>query len=163
MDIISNYADNLYKKIVNDSEEDLIKFLRKNGYRPKKTEKYINNLQKKLKKQNLCIVYKQKEEFDYKNNYCIIKNEFYFDKIIKNKEQLFLKEYEKLCQKYKIGLKGCGCCGSPYLNDINEINYNEKFNKIIINGQGYQKENPNDYENITEYYIDEYFEKKVKS
>lgn len=27
----------------------------------------------------------------------------------------FLKEYEQLCQKYKMGLAGCGCCGSPYL------------------------------------------------
>ena len=76
------------------------------------------------------------------------------------KEYEFLKEYEKLCQKHKMGLKGCGCCGSLYLNDINEINYNEKFNKLIINGQGHQKENPNDYENITEYYLDEYFKKK---
>lgn len=27
----------------------------------------------------------------------------------------FLKEYNKLCQKYGMGLEGCGCCGSPSL------------------------------------------------
>ena len=24
----------------------------------------------------------------------------------------FLEEYEKLCQKYEMGIVGCGCCGS---------------------------------------------------
>lgn len=82
------------------------------------------------------------------------------------KEYEFLKKYEKLCQKYKMGLKGCGCCGSPYLNEINEINYNERFNKIIINGQGDEKLNPNYYLDfykngrLKEYYIDEYFRKE---
>ena len=51
-------------------------------------------------------------------------------------EEEFLKEYEKLCQKYKMGLKGCGCCGSPYLKSINEINYNEEFDCVFIGGDG---------------------------
>ena len=62
----------------------------------------------------------------------------------KNKKKLpnnvinFLKEYQDLCQKYKMGLKGCGCCGSPYLdfddnyNDVNCINYNNEENCIEI-------------------------------
>ena len=49
-----------------------------------------------------------------------------------SEEYKFLKEYEKLCQKYKMGLEGCGCCGSPYLNEINHINYDEGTNQIII-------------------------------
>lgn len=49
------------------------------------------------------------------------------------KEKEFLKEYELLCQKYKMGLCGCGCCGSPYLNEIDDINYDYELNKIIIN------------------------------
>ena len=52
------------------------------------------------------------------------------------KEKEFLKKYELLCQKYKMGLKGCGCCGSLYLNEIDEINYNEKINKFFIGGDG---------------------------
>ena len=54
---------------------------------------------------------------------------------MRSKKQ-FLKEYEKLCQKYKMGLTGCGCCGSPRLsthNDfLDEINYDEEQNKIKI-------------------------------
>lgn len=43
-----------------------------------------------------------------------------------DKAKEFLKEYEKLCQKYGMGLRGCGCCGSPYL----EV-YNEKYDIIV--------------------------------
>ena len=54
-----------------------------------------------------------------------------------SKEEQFLREYEKLCQKYRMGLEGCGCCESPYLvgdtkADIGYINYNYQLNKIII-------------------------------
>lgn len=57
----------------------------------------------------------------------------------------YLKEYEKLCQKYKMGLKGCGCCGSPYLDffgdvDIDYVNYDKSKNCILIDGK-----NINDY------------------
>ena len=55
-------------------------------------------------------------------------------------EEDFLKEYELLCQKYKMGLRGCGCCYSPWLNEIGEINYNEKLNKVLIGGDGFWKE-----------------------
>lgn len=64
-----------------------------------------------------------------------------------NKEEQFLKEYEALCQKYQMGLWGCGCCGSPSLNDINDINYDEKLNKVFI---GYGKE-----KTIQEYFGDD--------
>lgn len=56
----------------------------------------------------------------------------------------FLKEYEKLCQKYNMGLKGCGCCGSPYLyiihnnedfDCIDDINFDEKKHIITINNK----------------------------
>ena len=57
-----------------------------------------------------------------------------------NKEKEFLKEYEKLCQKYNMGLQGCGCCGSPFLNEIDEINYNQTLNKIFIGGDGFWHE-----------------------
>lgn len=36
---------------------------------------------------------------------------------INKKHIKFLKEYEKLCKKYNMGLIGCGCCESPYLLD----------------------------------------------
>lgn len=64
----------------------------------------------------------------------------------------FLKEYQELCQKYKMGLRGCGCCGSPYLCnydrsiDIEDVNYNEKKNIVQISGTP----------------IDELLDKKIK-
>ena len=48
----------------------------------------------------------------------------------KSKIDNYLKEYEKLCKKYNIGLCGCGCCGSPYLYElytiaVDNVNYKE--------------------------------------
>lgn len=48
----------------------------------------------------------------------------------------FLEEYEKLCQKYKMGLVGCGCCGSPQLVDEKGFtiydNVNYEYNETNI-------------------------------
>ena len=60
-----------------------------------------------------------------------------------NKEILsFLKEYELLCQKYKMGLAGCGCCSSPYLVKDEDyvpiegyIDYLPSKNKIKIGNE----------------------------
>jgi len=32
--------------------------------------------------------------------------------------KLFLTELAKLTGKYKFSIAGCGCCGSPYINDL---------------------------------------------
>ena len=60
-----------------------------------------------------------------------------------DKAKEFLKEYEKLCQKYGMGLQGCGCCGSPYLvayneedrivDEIDNINFKDNIVKIDLN------------------------------
>ena len=34
--------------------------------------------------------------------------------------EAFLEELKNLTEKYKIGIGGCGCCGSPYLIDFEE-------------------------------------------
>ena len=49
--LIQQYAKEQAKKIDNV----IFDFLKANGYRPKKTEKYIKNLKKKLDKQGLTI------------------------------------------------------------------------------------------------------------
>ena len=62
-------------------------------------------------------------------------------------EKEFLKEYELLCQKYNMGFNGCGCCGSPYLEDIEYVVYNKTLNKVFINGDGFWHEK---YKNVDE-------------
>ena len=52
----------------------------------------------------------------------------------------FLREYQTLCQKYKMGLRGCGCCRSPYIQIGDkaeyDINYDYETDKIkIYNGK----------------------------
>lgn len=36
-------------------------------------------------------------------------------------EKEFLAELSKLSNKYKVAIAGCGCCGSPYLQDVTFI------------------------------------------
>ena len=34
--------------------------------------------------------------------------------------EFFLKGLAELTKKYNIEIRGCGCCGSPYINDFQE-------------------------------------------
>lgn len=53
----------------------------------------------------------------------------------------YLKEYESLCKKYNLTIDGCGCCGSPFIDnvkfdedeiyEINEIKLEN--NKLMFN------------------------------
>ena len=56
----------------------------------------------------------------------------------------FLKEYQTLCQKYKMGLEGCGCCGSPFIEIDNEclhhIDYDYKTDKVKLYDDNERKE-----------------------
>lgn len=36
-----------------------------------------------------------------------------------NRVENFSKELSDLTKKYGIAIGGCGCCGSPYLDDLN--------------------------------------------
>lgn len=38
---------------------------------------------------------------------------------VEDNEREFIKELEQLSRKYGIAIAGCGCCGSPYLVDLN--------------------------------------------
>lgn len=46
---------------------------------------------------------------------------------------LFLQELTKLTDEYKIAIKGCGCCGSPWLEDYE---YGETYNDLYLNTEG---------------------------
>jgi hypothetical protein len=39
------------------------------------------------------------------------------DKAVQNRDK-FLKELSALSRRYKIKIGGCGCCGSPWLADV---------------------------------------------
>lgn len=53
-------------------------------------------------------------------------NEYYNPDTGVNDERLraFLQELTALSDKYEMYIEGCGCCGSPWINDIqNNKNY----------------------------------------
>lgn len=51
---------------------------------------------------------------------------------VNNNHIAFLKEYERLCNKYKMSIDGCGCCSSPFLTDWNsgEFEYIDNLENI---------------------------------
>lgn len=53
------YLNNMLEKMAKEQskaiDDAIIHFLRKHGYKPRRTEKYAKNLMKKLEKQNLTI------------------------------------------------------------------------------------------------------------
>ena len=53
--IINQMIHNMAKQQIKAQEDVLFDFLRKHGYRPRRTEKYVKNLKKKLDKQGLTI------------------------------------------------------------------------------------------------------------
>ncbi len=78
----NNFIDGMVNKMtkqqVNDIDNVVFDFLKANGYRPKRTEKYSIYLRKKLEKQGLTIVLEKVNEqldfdgyaFSYK--YCLV-------------------------------------------------------------------------------------------
>lgn len=52
-DLINEMVNDIYKKESEDTENCIIDFLKKHGYRPKRTAKYMQNLQKRLRKKGL--------------------------------------------------------------------------------------------------------------
>lgn len=76
-----NYITRLLYLINKDMEDDLIRFLRKNGYRPRRTEKYMKNLKKRLKRKGLEIKCEQIQEVNYKDGSINVEYRFYFERI----------------------------------------------------------------------------------
>lgn len=56
------------------------------------------------------------------------------DDIVANKSlvkvSLFLQELTKLTKEYNIVIKGCGCCGSPWLEDLEN---GETYDNLYFN------------------------------
>ena len=47
----------------------------------------------------------------------------------------FLHELTTLCEKYDIYIKGCGCCGSPWLEDFKT---GKQYDNLTITEKGYE-------------------------
>ena len=90
-----------------------------------------------LKQKNEVITYKNIPVLiGVYNKVEIIPN---YEKVIKVYEKEILKfsafknKYEKLCNEYNIFIDGCGCCGSPYLNEFYTFsidNFSFRDNKL---------------------------------
>jgi len=51
----------------------------------------------------------------------------------KDKERNFLIEYFDLCKKHGISIEGCGCCGSPYLSELEPDYWHHAKEEDFIN------------------------------
>lgn len=49
--------------------------------------------------------------------------------------EVFLHELTGLCEKYDIYIKGCGCCGSPWLEDFKN---GKQYDNLTITESGYE-------------------------
>lgn len=117
-------------------------------------EKYITEIKQEFEKLN--IEWEQNiKPLTYKNISLVFTDKLYIDcklKIIpeakyilkvksyeENMFENFIKEYENISKKYNVEITGCGCCGSPsidnlytiYIANINVRNGKVKYNKSI--------------------------------
>lgn len=46
---------------------------------------------------------------------------------IENNKEKFLTELTELSKKHGIVIHGCGCCGSPWLDELKENETNKKY------------------------------------
>ncbi len=91
-DFENNFLDSVVNKMIKQQVKNIdnvvFDFLKANGYRPKRTEKYLIYLRKKLEKQGLTIALdKVNEQIDfdgatYSHKYCLVPR---FEEIKKEK------------------------------------------------------------------------------
>lgn len=52
--------------------------------------------------------------------------------------RMFLQELTALSDKYEIYIEGCGCCGSPWLNDLKS---GKNYDNLAYGQDGYKVDN----------------------
>ena len=103
-------------------------------------EKYRILYKEDIEKSNI-ILKEIENPLSYKNIPLIFTDKYFIDcelKIIpkakyilkvKNYEEImldnFIEEYKKILKKYNIEIRGCGCCSSPYIDNLYVIYVND--------------------------------------
>lgn len=97
-ELLHSYIDKTLDEIIKKNENDLMVFLKQNGYRPKPTKEYFTRLRRNLKRKGLVLV----QIHPNKKHYNIIGNFVIFEKNIFN--IIAIEEYNNLKRAKKHGL-----------------------------------------------------------
>lgn len=57
-------------------------------------------------------------------------------KVATESVEAFMADYEALCKKHRIIIVGCGCCGSPWLLDVDAASADERIAKSLAHLRG---------------------------
>ena len=78
---INYYNEKMRENYTKILEDDIIRFLRKNGYKPRKNIKYFINLNKKLRKKGLLLQIEIIINYNYDINEAKIEKKIYFKEL----------------------------------------------------------------------------------
>ena len=78
---INYYNEKMRENYTKILEDDIIRFLRKNGYKPRKNIKYFINLNKKLRKKGLLLQIEIIINYNYDINEAEIAKKIYFKEL----------------------------------------------------------------------------------
>lgn len=81
LEFMNDYTEKIQRNYTKRLEDEIIRFLRKNGYKPRKNEKYFINLNKKLRKKGLKLQIDTITNYNYKMNKAEIENKIYFKEL----------------------------------------------------------------------------------
>ena len=81
LEFMNDYTKKIQENYKRRLEDEVIRFLRKNGYKPRKNEKYFINLNKKLRKKGLQLQIDTITNYNYNMNKAEIENKIYFKEL----------------------------------------------------------------------------------
>lgn len=81
LEFMNDYTEKIQRNYTKKLEDEVIRFLRKNGYKPRKNERYFINLNKKLRKKGLQLQIDTITNYNYNMNKAEIENKIYFKEL----------------------------------------------------------------------------------